>query len=99
MSNDGKTQEITIEDNGIGFPQNKADDIFAPFQRLHGQGKYEGSGIGLATCKRIVDFHSWRIRAESEEGKGSKFIISLPRAVEPITGEPIKVSATSKTLA
>lgn len=71
---DGK--EIFIEDNGVGFDQSKADEIFKPLKRLNTKHKYDGHGIGLGTCKRIVDFHGWHIRAESEVGKGSKFIIS-----------------------
>ncbi len=70
--------EIIVADNGIGFPQYKANEIFSPFKRLATTEKYEGSGIGLATCKKIVDFHGWRIRAESEEGKGARFIVSIP---------------------
>ena len=67
--------EIVVEDNGIGFDQSKAEQIFKPLQRLH--NSYEGYGIGLGTCKRIVDIHGWKIRAESEVGAGTKFIITL----------------------
>lgn len=68
---------IIVEDNGIGFPQEQCVAIFSPFARLHGRSEYEGSGIGLATCKRIAEFHGWKIRTESEEGKGSRFIVSI----------------------
>jgi signal transduction histidine kinase len=70
--------EITIQDNGIGIDLQYKELIFQPFQRLHGKGEYEGSGIGLAICKKIVDRHKGTIDIESETGKGSKFIIQLP---------------------
>ncbi len=70
-----ENKEVVVEDNGIGFDQEKAEQIFKPLQRLH--NSYEGYGIGLGTCKRIVDIHGWHIRAESEVGKGTKFIITL----------------------
>ncbi len=73
--------EIKIIDNGIGFPQEKANEVFSPFKRLITHDEYEGSGIGLATCKRIADFHGWRIKAESEVGKGSMFIVFVPSPV------------------
>jgi PAS domain S-box-containing protein len=70
--------EICVKDNGIGFEQEYADKIFKPFQRLHGRNKYEGTGIGLAVCRKVVERHGGTIMAESELGKGSTFIISLP---------------------
>jgi PAS domain S-box-containing protein len=70
--------EIHMEDNGIGFDQHFAEHIFKPFQRLNGRNVYEGTGMGLAICKKIVERHGGSIRAESEPGKGSKFIIRLP---------------------
>jgi signal transduction histidine kinase len=69
--------ELTVEDNGIGIPENHHEDIFEIFQRLHGE-KYEGTGIGLSIVKRIVERHSGKIRLESTPGKGSKFIVQLP---------------------
>lgn len=70
--------EIYVQDNGIGFDQRFSERIFKPFQRLHNRDKYEGTGMGLSICRKIVDRHSGRIRAESESGKGSTFIIRLP---------------------
>ncbi len=70
--------EIMVRDNGIGFDQEFATRIFKPFQSLHPRGEYEGTGMGLAMCRKIVERHGGSIRAESESGKGSTFIISLP---------------------
>lgn len=68
--------EIYFEDNGIGFDEKYTDRIFNIFQRLEGQ-KYEGSGIGLAICKKIALRHGGDITAKSEIGKGSVFIVKL----------------------
>ncbi|MGV3539379.1 MAG: sensor histidine kinase [Rufibacter sp.] len=68
--------EITIEDNGIGFDEKYLDRIFNIFQRLEGQ-KYEGSGIGLAICRKIATRHGGDITAQSTPGVGTKFIITL----------------------
>lgn len=70
--------EICVEDNGIGFDEKYLDKIFVPFQRLHGRGAYEGVGMGLAICKKIVERHGGEITAKSEPGKGSAFIVTLP---------------------
>ncbi|OMP78914.1 PAS domain S-box protein [[Flexibacter] sp. ATCC 35208] len=70
--------EIRVTDNGIGFAPTYAKKIFVIFQRLHGRGEYEGSGIGLALCQKIVIAHHGMIYAESEEGKGATFIVILP---------------------
>lgn len=70
--------EICIEDNGIGFEENFYEKIFDIFQRLHTREKYEGTGIGLATCRKIVEKHHGTINVTSKLGEGSKFIINLP---------------------
>lgn len=75
---EGSEWLITIKDNGIGFDPKYAIDIFAPFKRLHTKEQYDGSGVGLAICKRIVDNHGGRIWAESKVGQGSTFFVSLP---------------------
>jgi signal transduction histidine kinase len=69
---------IFIEDNGIGFEQSYAEQIFDMFKRLHHHNEYEGTGIGLALCKKIVEEHNGYISARSVIGEGSTFIISLP---------------------
>lgn len=76
--------EILIKDNGIGFEKTYADKIFRVFQRLHNKS-YEGTGIGLALCKKIAETHWGSISAESELGSGSTFIIYLPENHTPIT--------------
>jgi len=70
--------QITVEDNGIGFDEKYLDRIFNVFQRLHGRGEYEGSGIGLAVCRKIAERHGGEITAVSTPGQGSKFIVKLP---------------------
>jgi hypothetical protein len=74
---------IYIEDNGIGFDQKYAEQIFDMFRRLHPTAEYEGTGIGLALCKKIVEMHKGFISAIGKPGEGSVFIVSLPlRAVK-----------------
>ncbi len=70
--------ELNVQDNGIGFEEKYSEKIFAVFQRLHGRDQYEGTGVGLAVCRRIVDRHHGSIVARSKPGEGSTFIISLP---------------------
>lgn len=69
---------IYVEDNGIGFEQKYAEDIFGMFRRLHNHGEFEGTGIGLALCKKIVEQHQGFISARSLINQGSTFIISFP---------------------
>jgi signal transduction histidine kinase len=69
---------IVIQDNGIGFDEKYLDRIFLVFQRLHSRSTYEGTGIGLAVCRKIVERHSGTISAKSSEGDGATFIVTLP---------------------
>jgi signal transduction histidine kinase len=70
--------ELIIEDNGIGFDNQYKEQIFTIFQRLHSRNEYEGTGIGLATCRKIVERHGGKIMATGEPGQGSKFTITFP---------------------
>ncbi|KPF95068.1 ATPase [Rhodopseudomonas sp. AAP120] len=76
--NDAGVVEVSIEDNGIGFDEKYKEQIFEPFQRLHGQNEYEGTGIGLAICRKIVHRHAGTISATSSAGRGSVFTFTLP---------------------
>jgi signal transduction histidine kinase len=69
---------ILVKDDGIGFDEKYLDRIFTPFQRLHGRGEYDGTGIGLAVCRKIVERHGGTLTATSAVGKGSTFIATLP---------------------
>jgi len=83
----GKYLRIYIRDNGIGFDNVFSGKIFTLFQRLHGKGKYEGTGIGLAIVKKIVDKHNGLIDAEGSEDEGATFTILLPYAQQTQTIE------------
>ena len=82
--------ELTVADNGIGFEQRFAERIFEPFQRLHSTDDYEGSGIGLAICRKIIDRHGGTIAALGRPGEGAVFTIMLPLRPlpEPVQAPP-----------
>lgn len=77
------SMRLTVKDNGIGFDAKYAERIFGPFQRLHGRGEYQGTGIGLSVCRKIVSRHGGYIQAVSEAGKGSTFTVHLPLKQQP----------------
>ena len=69
---------LSVADNGIGFDEKYLDTVFAMFQRLHGRGEFEGTGMGLAICRRIVERHGGTITARSKLGQGATFIVTMP---------------------
>jgi len=75
---EGAACRITVRDNGIGFDEKYLDRIFTPFQRLHGRGEFEGTGMGLAICRKIAERHGGTITARSTPGEGSTFLVTLP---------------------
>lgn len=87
---------MTVTDNGIGIPPNFADKIFVIFQRLHQRDAYEGTGIGLALCRKIVEHHHGKIWLDTEFEGGTRFVITLPVTAGPpraeIPGETVAAS-------
>lgn len=73
-----RTITLTVADNGIGIAADQYERVFGIFQRLHGRNEYEGTGIGLAVCKKIVEHHKGRIWLDSVEGEGTRFYVTLP---------------------
>ncbi len=86
---------IFIKDNGIGFDPKYSDDIFVVFKRLHSYHEFEGTGIGLSICKKIVERHNGSITAESQLNEGSTFIITLPEREQQKAGLPEKSLAAA----
>lgn len=80
----GTYYKISFRDNGIGFSQENAAQIFHIFQRLHARNEYQGTGIGLAICKKIAQTHNGEIYAESTPGEGATFHVILPK---PLTDQ------------
>ncbi|WP_216601538.1 sensor histidine kinase [Vreelandella azerica] len=77
---DAHTWKVTVSDNGIGISPKQQDRLFKVFQRLHTREQYEGTGVGLAICRKIVERHGGEIWVESEgENQGSRFMLTLPK--------------------
>ncbi|HLL39011.1 MAG TPA: PAS domain S-box protein, partial [Rubrobacteraceae bacterium] len=75
---DRRAYQIFVEDNGIGFDEKYLERVLAPFQRLHGRDAYEGTGMGMAICRKVVERHNGYITAKSIPGQGATFIVTLP---------------------
>jgi light-regulated signal transduction histidine kinase (bacteriophytochrome) len=84
----GPQWEISFHDNGVGFDQVYAERIFDLFQRLHSREEYEGTGMGLAICKKIVERHGGSIAAQSSPDAGARFVVTLPVGQAGTGGEP-----------
>jgi signal transduction histidine kinase len=84
---------LYIKDNGCGFEPREADKIFALFQRAQANGSVEGSGIGLALVRRVVENHGWHISAHGQPGIGAEFRIHIPQAAIPSADHPANLAA------
>ncbi len=89
---DGAAWRLSVTDNGIGIPEEFAEKVFVIFQRLHGRDAYSGTGIGLALCKKIVEFHGGRIWIDTAHTGGTRFSLTLPATA---AGRPASPDATA----
>ncbi len=76
----GQRWVVSVEDNGIGIDPDNQERVFTVFDRLHSRDEYEGTGIGLALCERIVERHDGSLWIDSEPGEGSTVSVTLPAA-------------------
>ena len=87
--------QIVIQDNGIGFDPKYAEEIFMVFKRLHSYHEFEGSGVGLSICKKIIERHNGHIRAEAKPGSGARFLVDLPIVDSNISSTELKPAKIS----
>lgn len=92
----GSTWILTVQDNGVGIPFESLERVFGLFQRVDNETKAEGTGIGLALCKKIVDLHAGRIWVDSEEGVGTAFQMTFPSDLQPVEEVMREALATAK---
>lgn len=95
---EGRECRISISDNGIGIDPKYHAKVFEPFQRLHSASEYDGSGVGLAICKRIVEQYGGRIWVESAVGKGSRFCFTFPALAETQSSRKPAQAAQARTI-
>jgi len=82
LAADGAFVAVAVRDNGIGIPEDRLDTISQPFVRLHGRQEYDGTGMGLAICRRIVERHGGALRAFNRPGGGTTFLVTLAPSKE-----------------
>ena len=73
----------SVEDNGIGFPNEYRERIFGLFQRLHARNEYEGTGLGLAICRRVAERHGGTVEAQGVPDEGARLVVTLPVVQAP----------------
>jgi light-regulated signal transduction histidine kinase (bacteriophytochrome) len=86
----GDLHQFSVKDNGIGIDPKYHDKVFGIFKRLHSQDEYEGSGAGLGIVKKVIEDHKGKVWIESEAGKGTKFLFTIPKNLKVSKGEEEK---------